>query len=140
MQDRWAFIRGTRKGLSGVLQQMVPDQRDLRAWIDDALLAADLPKNVVVHRSQLNQTYAYQIMAGQRQPSRDKLIQLCFGMGLGVDDACDLLEHGEVSALRPAVRRDVVIAYCLDRGLDLATCDDFLWSLGEKTLADGTKD
>ena len=71
-------------------------------------------KNVVVRRSRLNQTFAYQIMAGMRHPSRDKLVQLCFGMRLDEEKASELLERGDCAALRPFVRRDVIIAFCLN--------------------------
>jgi len=84
--------------------------------------------------SRLNPTFAYQIMSGTRHASRNKLIQLAFGLGLDIDESCDLLERGGSSALCPSCCRDAAIAYCLERSLGVDACDDLLLDLGEKTI------
>ena len=110
------------------------DVRPAGVWAADLIKSRGLVRSEVIRRSRLNQTFAYQILSDARHASRDKLIQLAFGMALGIDECCELLERGGVNALSTCSRRDVVIAYCLDRGLDVATCDDILWDLGERTL------
>lgn len=110
------------------------DGRSLKAWLNDALTARGVDRSAVIRKSRLNQTFAYQIFAGARRPSRDKLIQLAFGMGFGAEETSELLERGGMSALRCACQRDVVIAFCLERGLDVDTCDDMLWDHHEQTL------
>lgn len=134
MGDRWQMVqRGT---LQDVLAASQIDQRTFSAWITDELAARGMKKNLVVRRSRLNQTFAYQIMAGMRHPSRDKLIQLCFGMRLDEVEASELLERADVAPLRPYNRRDVIIAFCLNRGMEISACDDLLWGLNEVTLTD----
>ena len=120
--------------LQEVLASSELDERSFSSWVSDELAARGLKKNLVVRRSRLNQTFAYQIMAGMRHPSRDKLIQLCFGMRLDSDAASELLERAGASALRPYNRRDVIVTFCLDRGLEVSACDDLLWGLGELTM------
>ena len=110
------------------------DGRSLKAWLNDALTARGVDRSAVIRKSRLNQTFAYQIFAGARRPSRDKLIQLAFGMGFGAEETSELLERGGMSALRYVCQRDVVIAFCLERGLDVDTCDDMLWDHHEQTL------
>ena len=120
--------------LQEVLASSELDERSFSSWVSDELAARGLKKNLVVRRSRLNQTFAYQIMAGMRHPSRDKLIQLCFGMRLDSDAASELLERAGASALRSYNRRDVIVAFCLDHGLEVSACDDLLWGLGELTM------
>ena len=134
MADKWEFVRQEGATLHEVLSLSDLDERSFAAWISDELARRGMKKNLVVRRSRLNQTSAYQIMAGMRHPSRDKLIQLCFGMRLNEEDANELLERGDASALRPYNRRDVIIAFCLNRGLEVSACDDLLWGLGEQTV------
>lgn len=124
--------------LQEVLAAADLDDRTFAQWISSELSARGLKKNVVVRRSRLNQTFAYQIMAGMRHPSRDKLIQLCFGMRLSAVEADELLERGGMSALRPYDERDVIISFCLDRGLEVSACDDLLWGLGKATVTGTT--
>lgn len=129
----WRFLKQAET-VDEALACVEADERTLKAWLGDALASRGLDRSVVIRRSRLNQTFAYQIFAGARRPSRDKLIQLAFGIGLGVDETSELLERGGVSALRHSCRRDVVVAFCLERGLDVDTCDDMLWDHHEQTL------
>ena len=48
----------------------------LASYLHQLLQQYGLKKNEVINRSGLNQIYAYQIFAGTKQPSRDKLIAL----------------------------------------------------------------
>ena len=134
MDDRWQIVRQSGETLQDVLASAQLDTRSFSEWIADELARRGLKKNVVVRRSRLNQTFAYQIMAGMRHPSRDKLIQLCFGMRLNETEACELLERGGAAALRPDSRRDVIVAFCLNRSMEISACDDLLWNLGEETF------
>lgn len=110
------------------------DEKSLAEWLADALAGSGRPRNEVIRDSRLNQTFAYQIMAGTRRASRDKLIQLAFGLRLGLDEASELLVCGGVNPLSSVCRRDVAIAWCLERRLSVAECDDALWEAGEQTL------
>lgn len=133
MQADWALVL-QGDDIERILSSADTSSCELPEWIEQKLDERGIKRNMVVRRSRLNQTYAYQIMAGLRRASRDKLMQICFGMGLDVDDACELLEVGHVNRLNPTNRRDIIIAYCLDRGLDVSECDDLLWRYGEATL------
>ena len=130
----WDFIKAGACSLGDALARAGNDVRPAGVWAAGLIAARGLGRSEVIRRSRLNQTFAYQILSDARHASRDKLIQLAFGMALGIDECCELLERGGVNALSTCSRRDVVIAYCLDRGLDVATCDDILWDLGERTL------
>ena len=130
----WDFIQGGRGTLATALAAASDDMRSAGAWASDLIAERGLARSEVIRRSRLNQTFAYQILSDARHATRDKLIQLAFGLQLGIAECCELLERGGTNALSPDRRRDVVVAYCLDRGLDVAICDDILWDLGERTL------
>ena len=50
----------------------------LGTYLHQLLQQYSVMKNEVINRSGLNQIYGYQIFAGTKQPSRDKLIALIF--------------------------------------------------------------
>lgn len=116
------------------LAQIVADDRSFSVWLLDLVGSKGIDRMSVIRNAGLNQTYGYQIFAGERRPSRDKLIQLAFGLELDAQDTCELLERGGMSALRKDCRRDVVIAFCLEHGMDMSKCDDLLWDIHEQTL------
>lgn len=136
MEDSWhAITHGA--GLDEVLASASLDGRNLSAWARDCLAASGVPRNEAIHRSRLNQTFAYQILAGTRHASRDKLLQLAFGMRLDIRDASELLERGGACRLRPDNRRDLIVAYALHHGVGIEQCDDLLWAHGERTIMPG---
>lgn len=134
MHLSWDFIYDKKLSAADALACAPLDGKSFAAWVAQTLETKGIKRNAAVHDSHLNQTFAYQIISGSRNASRDKLIQLAFGMRLGIRAACELLERGGANALTPSCSRDVLIAFALDRGLSVLECDDLLWSMGERTL------
>ena len=67
----------------------------------------------VIKRSDLESSYGHRLFSGTRNPSRDTVLQLAFGLELDADGAQQLLKVARATALHPRVKRDAVIAYCL---------------------------
>ena len=67
----------------------------------------------VIERAQIDRTYGHQLFNGTRNPSRDKVLQLAFGLGLDVEETQQLLRSASKSLLYPRIRRDAVIIYSL---------------------------
>ena len=73
----------------------------------------------VIKLAGIERAFGYQIFRGDRKPSRDTVLMLAFGFEANVETAQRLLKHARHSLLYPRVRRDVVIAYGLCRGMSL---------------------
>ncbi len=69
--------------------------------------------NGIFARSQLAPSYAYQIFNGTRMPSRDKIIQLAFGLNLNLEEANTLLQSGIKQPLYAKIPRDSIIMFAL---------------------------
>ena len=67
---------------------------------------------------------------GTRRPSRDKVIQLAFGFGLGVDETQRLLRAADKSLLYPRLKRDAVILYGLQKSLPILAVQENLVKYG----------
>ncbi len=94
----------------------------------------NLKKSEVVRRSMLG-NYAYNIINGDRKnPERDKLIMLCFGLTLTADEANRLLKmssNGELYVRNP---RDLVLIYALDRRKSVLDANTMLEEMGLDVL------
>ena len=94
----------------------------------------NLKKSEVVRRSMLG-NYAYNIINGDRKnPERDKLIMLCFGLALTADEANRLLKmssNGELYVRNP---RDLVLIYALDRRKSVLDANTMLEEMGLDVL------
>ncbi len=71
----------------------------------------------VMRNSGINRNYGYNILNGKRKnPSRDKVIALCIGAGMNLDEMQYSLNLAGVCALNPRDERDVRIAAAVVRG------------------------
>ena len=67
----------------------------------------------VLKRGNIESSYGHRLFAGGRNPSRDTVLQLAFGLELDTDAAQQLLKVARAAPLHPRVKRDAVIAFCL---------------------------
>lgn len=124
----------------GTLEAYWAENRDelldvsLGTYLHQLLQQYSVMKNEVINRSGLNQIYGYQIFAGTKQPSRDKLIALIFAFPLTLEDAQRLLRVGGVSELYPRIKRDSIILFGLREKLSVQELDDLLFEMGENTV------
>ncbi len=109
--------------------------RTLADYLNQLLNEKGLKRSDVVRAAGINETFGYQIFKGQRNPSRDKVLQLAFALGCDLVETNRLLKAAGVNELYCKDRRDAIILFCIDRGLGLARVDEELYRFGEETLA-----
>lgn len=84
----------------------------------------------IIKRANIERSFGHSIFRGDRNPSRDTVLQLAFGFGADMDLAQSLLKHAGHSPLYPRVPRDVVIGYCLFHGISFLETQHILMELG----------
>ncbi|MBR2761764.1 MAG: hypothetical protein IKE16_10145 [Solobacterium sp.] len=67
----------------------------------------------VIGRGGIESSFGHKLFSGTRKPSRDTVLQLAFGFAMDADETQKLLKVARATALHPRVKRDAVIAYCL---------------------------
>jgi hypothetical protein len=67
----------------------------------------------IIKRADIERSFGHQLFKGTKNPSRDTVLQLAFGLEADVDTAQELLKHAGMSALYPRIKRDAAIIYCL---------------------------
>lgn len=80
----------------------------------------------VLNRCSIDSSYGHRLFAGGRNPSRDTVLQLAFGLELDADEAQQLLKVARAAPLHPRVKRDAVIAFCLHRQMSLFEAQQLL--------------
>lgn len=106
----------------------------LADYLNSLLDEKGLERIDVVRAARINETFGYQIFKGQRNPSRDKVLQIAFAMGLDLRETNRLLRVSGASDLYCKNRRDAILIFCLDKGYSLCKTDDELYRFGEDTL------
>lgn len=84
----------------------------------------------ILKRGGIERTYGHRIFRGERNPSRNTVILLAFGFEMSVEDAQTLLKYARMAPLHPKVKRDAVIAHCLEQRESYITAQIILQELG----------
>lgn len=96
-----------------------------------ALFARQERKPAAVFRlAGIDKSYGYEILAGTKRPSRDKLIALFFALQIPVDDAQALLKATGYPPLYTKRTRDSVILFALQNGTALSDLNEMLYDMG----------
>ena len=74
------------------------------------------------------------MFAGRRNPSRSRLICLCFGLSATLEETQTLLKQCGYAQLYARDRRDAIILYGIVNGMSLFDVNDKLFSEEEETL------
>lgn len=106
--------------------------------LPDALQALfetrDTTKSALAKASGISEVYLHQVFAGRRNPSRDRLLCICVGLGITLDETQRMLTQGGYAQLYPRTRRDAIISYGVVHQLPLGEINDKLFAEQEKTL------
>lgn len=113
------FLKENQEGLG---------QEDFKIHIRLRMFECGLELAEIFNRAHLKPSYAYQILNGQRRPTRDKIIQFAFGMGLGLDAANQLLSSATKQTLYAKRTRDAAIMHALIHGQSIESLNQHLKS------------
>ena len=108
--------------------------RTLSEYLNELLAQKGLERADIIHAADLNETYGYQIFMGQRKPSRNKVLQIVFAMGLDLREANRALKAAGVNELYCKNRSDAIIIFCLTHGCSLQQVNEELYRFKEDTI------
>ena len=93
-----------------------------------------ISKATLAKRSGMSEVYLHQVFSGRRNPSRNRLLCLCFGLNASLEETQELLKRCGFAQLYPKDRRDAIILYGILNGMDLFAVNDKLFAENEETL------
>lgn len=104
------------------------------AYLDRIIEERGLKKAQVFRDAEINEIYGYQIFAGTRTPSRNKLIALCISMGLDAEETDRALKYMGESPLYARSRRDSIILAGMLKGCSVMQINSLLYEHGAELL------
>ena len=108
----------------------------LSEYLRQLLEKYNLEKSDVFRRAKMTESnYGYELFRDDsKKASRDKLIQICVGFPLTIDETQEVLRYGKVGTLYPRDERDAYILFALKNGYDVAQLNDLLFTNGLKVF------
>ncbi len=91
-------------------------------------------KSTLAKASGMSDVYLHQLLSGRRTPSRNRLLCICVGLKLTLEETQEFLFHAGMGPLYSRNRWDAIIIYGVSHGMDLFTINDLLFEANEKTL------
>ena len=102
----------------------------LHLYLDKVFAKSEITRSQCIRNSGLDRTYCYQIFSGQKLPSRDKVLALCFGLTLGFEKTQLLLKSTGYPPLYPRNKRDSILIFALQRKHSILETNELLQDLG----------
>lgn len=94
-----------------------------------------LSRAEIARRSGMSEVYLHQVFSGRRNPSRDRLLTLCVGMGAPWRRPTSCSSKAAYAQLYPRLRRDAIISHGLIHRRPLTEINEALFAENEKTLS-----
>lgn len=94
----------------------------------------DITESTLIRDSQIQRTYAYQILNGTKNPGRDKVIALCLAAHMNLDETQRALTLADLGQLYPRRHRDSILIFALEQCLDVQQTNELLFEEKEEIL------
>ena len=106
----------------------------LAEYLGELLAAKKLSKKEVFNLADIDNVYGYQIFKGLRNPNRNILLRIAFGMSLTLEEADHLLYYGGSSSLYARDKRDAYIMYTLHNHYTVTEANEYLYNHNLDTI------
>jgi len=104
------------------------------SMLQDMFRDSGMSKAALAKKAGTSEVYLYQIFSGERTPSRDRTICLCYGLSASLEKTQELLRRNGLAQLYVKNRRDAIIIYGLEHKMELDEINDRLFAEEEATL------
>ena len=94
----------------------------------------NVTKAALAKNACMSEVYLHQVFAGKRNPSRNRIICICFGLGASLEETQNFLKHCGHAQLYAKSKRDAIVIYGLLNDLSLNEVNDKLFAEDEEPL------
>lgn len=114
--------------------RLVRHEESVREVLEILLRERRMTKAELSKRACVNESYLYEILSGRKRPSRDRMLCLCFGLGLSLEESQEILRRCGYEKLFSKRKRDALLCRCLENGWDVLRTNEALFDENMQTL------
>ena len=108
---------------------------NISEYLNELLQTQGLSPRDIIIKLNMERSYAYQILKGRRNPTRNFLIRIALLCQLTVDETQKLLTAGNRPILYPRNRFGAAVLYCIQHKLNEEELNELLLDIGEEMLS-----
>ncbi len=109
-------------------------QNDLSEMWKEMLEESSLKKSDIINSAEIGYTYFYDIVRGDKLPSRDKVLRILVAMKTNLEKVQKVLRIYGWAALYPKIKRDSIIIYAINHDYTVYELQELLSSNSEEKL------
>jgi len=102
--------------------------------LQQLIAQANMSVSDAIKKANVAKSYGYQLMSGDREPSRDKVLAFSLGLGVELQVANRLLRAAKKSPLYVKDARDMAIIFALTNGFSLIDTNILLQEKGHTPI------
>lgn len=108
---------------------------NISEYLNELLQTQGLSPRDIIIKLNMERSYAYQILKGRLNPTRNFLIRIALLCQLTVEETQKLLTAGNRPILYPRNRFDAAVLYCIQHKLNEEELNELLLDIGEEMLS-----
>lgn len=121
-----------KKKLEDILLEFAEEEK-FSLYLNKLIIEKNFSIPEVIQSSNINKSYFYKILRGDKIPSRDKIIQISFALKLNIEETTNLLTKCNY-ILYGKNKRDIIILYCMEHNMSLIETNHILLSFEQEGL------
>lgn len=102
--------------------------------IDNLLAQKNINRGELIKKTNLDRTYAYQILNGDRNGSKDKILQICIALSCTVKETNQILAISNNAKLYAKTKRDSLIIFALNNNYTVLETNELLLMYNQEPL------
>ncbi|MGN1317323.1 MAG: hypothetical protein ACI4VW_09740 [Acutalibacteraceae bacterium] len=107
---------------------------DISHFWKKIIASCGMKKTDIINKADIGYSFFYDILKGNKHPSRDTLIKLLIVLSCDLDVFQEALRLYEWAALYPKIKRDSIIIYAINHNYSLYQTEELLQNNNEKVL------
>lgn len=125
-------IRNRDKNDLGFLTDKDYKCPQIHYYLADLLNEHHISSAEFIRQMNMERGYGYQILNGNRKPSREVLIKTAILLQLSLNETQRLLKIGNRNILYPRVKKDAVAVFSIEKGLSLSEYQELMAAHAEE--------
>lgn len=107
---------------------------NLKEFWNDIINNSEMSKSDIINKSDFSYVYFYDVIAGKKIPTSDKIIRLVLAMHLSLEQCQTALRYCGKSQLYPRIKRDSLLIFAITHGYTVFQTQELLIKSGENEL------
>lgn len=107
---------------------------NLKEFWNDIINSSEMTKSDIINKSDFSYVYFYDVIAGKKIPTSDKIVRLVLAMHLSLEQCQTALRYCGKSQLYPRIKRDSLLIFAITHGYTVFQTQELLIKSGENEL------